>query len=480
MDSLKSKRFPEGFLWGGALAANQIEGAYLEDNKGLSIADILPCSNDRFKNIYDHDSVVKAINNLEGYYPSHEAIDFYHRYKEDIALFNEMGFNCLRTSIAWSRIFPNGDEEEPNEAGLKFYDDLFDELLKYNIEPIVTISHYEMPLGLVEKYGGWRDRRLVDFYERYAKVLFERYKDKVKYWMTFNEINIMLAAPFIGGGITIEEGEDKNSIVFQAIHHQFVASSLAVKACHEIIPDAKIGCMIAKSAIYPYTCNPEDVLLAQQGERATLFFSDVQVRGYYPSYIKSFIKENNIVINMEDGDEDILRQYTVDYIGFSYYMSTAVSKEESKDKSSGNLSSGVKNPYLKSSDWGWQIDPKGLRYVLNQLYDRYQKPLFIVENGLGAVDIVEEGNVINDDYRIDYLRDHLIEARKAIEDGVDLMGYTSWGPIDLVSAGTGEMKKRYGYIYVDKDNEGKGTLSRIRKKSFYWYKDIIESNGEKL
>ncbi len=337
-----------------------------------------------------------------------------------------------------------------------------------------------MPLGLVEKYGGWRDRRLVDFYERYARVIFERYKDKVKYWMTFNEINIMLVAPFIGGGITTEEGEDKESIVFQAIHHQFVASSLAVKACHEIIPDAKIGCMIAKSAIYPYTCNPEDVLLAQQGERATLFFSDVQVRGYYPSYIKRFIKENNIVINMENGDEDILRQYTVDYIGFSYYMSTAVSKEESKDKSSGNLFSGVKNPYLKSSDWGWQIDSKGLRYVLNQLYDRYQKPLFIVENGLGAVDVVEEGNVINDDYRVDYLRDHLTEARKAIEDGVDLMGYTSWGPIDLVSAGTGEMKKRYGYIYVDKDNQGNGTLNRIRKKSFYWYKDIIESNGEKL
>ncbi|TDT62823.1 6-phospho-beta-glucosidase [Fonticella tunisiensis] len=479
MGTIKSRRFPEGFLWGGAIAANQAEGAYREGGKGLSTADILPVGPDRFK-IASDPSIV--LDTLEGvYYPSHEAIDFYHRYREDIALFAEMGFKCFRTSIAWTRIFPNGDEETPNEEGLKFYDDLFDELLKYNIQPVVTISHYEMPLGLVKNYGGWRDRRLIDFYVRYAKTLFERYKDKVKYWMTFNEINVMAHVPFIGGGIILKEGENRNQVVYQAIHHQFVASALAVKACHEIIPDAKIGCMIAGIPTYPYSCHPNDVFEAMQRDRISLFFGDVQARGYYPSYIKRFFKENNVNIEMLPGDEEILRAHTVDYIGFSYYMSLVVSTaSENAEKASGNIFGGVKNPYLKSSDWGWQIDPKGLRYLLNQFYDRYQKPLFIVENGLGAVDVVEEGDVINDDYRIQYLRDHIIEMAEAIEDGVDLIGYTTWGPIDLVSASTGEMKKRYGFIYVDKDNEGNGTLRRIKKKSFNWYKKVIESNGEEL
>ncbi|MBB6217876.1 6-phospho-beta-glucosidase [Anaerosolibacter carboniphilus] len=476
-----SIRFPQNFLWGGAIAANQAEGAYLEDGKGLSTADVLPCGADRLERSMDTSAMNALMNRIEGYYPSHEAIDFYHRYKEDVALFAQMGFKCFRTSVAWSRIFPNGDEEMPNENGLKFYDDLFDELLKYDIQPVITISHYEMPLGLVKKYGGWRDRKVVYFFERYAKSLFERYKDKVKYWMTFNEINITAHVPFIGAGIILKEDDSKYQVIYQAIHHQFVGSALAVKACHEIISDAKIGCMLAGGPNYPYTCNPEDVFEAMQKDRISLFFGDVQSRGYYPNYIKRFFRENNVNIEMEDGDEEILKQNTVDYVAFSYYMSHAVSTSPEKaGEVKRNIFGGVKNPYLKASDWGWQIDPKGLRYILNQFYDRYQKPLFIVENGLGAVDIVEEGEVINDDYRIDYLRDHLVQVAEAIEDGVDLIGYTTWGPIDLVSVSTGEMKKRYGFIYVDKDNEGRGTLRRVKKKSFNWYKQVIETNGELL
>ena len=476
MNYLKNKEFPKEFLWGGAIAANQAEGAYLSEGKGLSTADIIPTGITRES--FMKNPNLKDFPNETLFYPSHDAINFYNKYKEDLELFAEMGFNCLRTSIAWTRIFPIGDEELPNEKGLDFYDRLFDEMIKKGIEPIVTLSHYEMPLGLVEKYGGWRNRKLIDFFENYAKVLFERYKNKVKYWMTFNEINVTAHVPFIGGGIIIGEEENREQIIYQGIHHQFIASALAVKACHEIVPNAKIGCMIAGAATYPFTCNPDDIFEAIQRDRIALFFSDVQTRGYYPNYSKRFFKEKNIVIKMEDKDEEILRTYTVDYVGFSYYMSVAYSAQpENLEKTDGNMFGGIKNPYLESSQWGWQIDPKGLRIILNQLYDRYQKPLFIVENGLGAKDILEFDGIINDDYRIKYLNDHLVEVREAIEDGVELIGYTCWGPIDIVSAGTGEMKKRYGFIYVDKDNEGNGTCQRIRKKSFYWYKNVIESRG---
>lgn len=479
MVQVNEKRFPEGFLWGGAIAANQAEGAYLEGGKGLSTADVLIGGKERMTVLKDSAAVAKAVDNhMEGYYPSHQAIDFYHRYKEDVALFAQMGITCFRTSIAWSRIFPNGDEEVPNEAGLQFYDDLFDELLKYNIQPIITISHFEMPLGLVKKYGGWRNRCVIEFYERYAKTLFVRYQNKVKYWITFNEINMTSHLSFLGGGVIVKDGENDKQVKYRAIHHNFIASALAVKACHEIIPDAKIGCMIAATVKYPYDCHPDNVISVMEKERMTLLFSDIQVRGYYPSYSKKFFKENNVTIEMAEGDEAILKQNTVDYISFSYYFSVAENVAMGNDP--GKLFGGVTNPHLEVSEWGWAIDPQGLRYVLNQLYDRYQKPLLIVENGLGAVDIVEDGDIINDDYRINYLKAHFQEMAKAIDDGVDLIGYNSWGLIDIVSAGTGEMKKRYGYIYVDKDNEGNGTLRRIPKKSFYWYKKVIASNGECL
>lgn len=471
--------FPKGFLWGGAVAANQLEGGYLQDGKGLSTADVLKCGKERIAMMANYESITKAIDNMDGYYPSHEAIDFYNKYKEDVALFAEMGFKTFRTSIAWSRIFPNGDELVPNEEGLKFYDNLFDELLKNGIEPLVTISHYEMPLGLVKNYGGWRGREVIEFFERYSKVVLERYKNKVKYWLTFNEINISAFAPFMGAGVVVAPGENKEQVVYQAIHHQLVASSLAVKACHEINPEAKIGCMLAGMLFYPYTCKPEDVFDALKKERESYFFGDVQSRGYYPSYMNRFFEEHGVKIEMATGDEEILRQHTVDFISFSYYMSFVATAEAPMELTDGNMNGGAKNPYLESSAWGWQIDPKGLRTYLNLLYDRYQKPLFIVENGLGAVDTVENDE-INDDYRINYLRDHIVQMGEAIKDGVDVMGYTPWGCIDLVSAGTGEMKKRYGFIYVDKDNEGNGTLKRTPKKSFHWYKKVISSNGEDL
>lgn len=484
---MKNNQFPEGFLWGGATAANQLEGAYNEGGKGLSIFDMVQfVPKEERGNEIEMD--VKSKKELEDLlagkggdnFPKRRGIDFYHRYQEDIALFAEMGFKTFRMSISWPRIFPNGDEREPNEEGLAFYDKVFDELLKYGIEPLVTLSHYEIPLSLVQNYNGWADRRVVDFFVHYAETVFNRYKGKVKYWLTFNEINISTLSPYIGSGILIDDVEHKEQTIYQALHHQFVASARAVKACHEIMPDAMIGCMLARMEVYPETCSPDDVLEAQKEDQMNLFFTDVQVRGYYPSFMLSYFEENDIKINMLPGDEEILQQHTVDFLSFSYYMSMVASGAPGKKKEKGNFFSGVKNPYLESSDWGWQIDPKGLRITLKKMYDRYQVPLFIVENGLGAYDKVEEDGTINDDYRIDYMRAHIEQMKEAIKEGVDLIGYTSWGCIDLISASTSEMSKRYGFIYVDQDDYGNGTLARSKKKSFGWYKKVISSNGEEL
>ena len=472
--------FPEGFLWGGALAANQCEGGYKEGGKGLTTVDLCPAGENRVSVMKGNITELKIKD--DEYYPSHEAIDFYHRYKEDIALFGEMGFKCLRISIAWSRIFPNGDEETPNEEGLKFYDSMFEEMIKNNIEPVVTICHFDTPIGIIEKFGGWKNRKFVDFYLNYCKVIFERYKDKVKYWMTFNEINMILHLPFMGAGVRVSEDDDKLQVMYQSAHHELIASALATKLAHEIIPGSMVGCMLAAGEFYPYTCNPKDVMEAKRKDRENLMFIDVQSRGEYPGYAKRFFRENNIEIAMEEEDERILKENTVDFIGFSYYASrcASVDPEVLSGKTSGNAFKSVRNPYVKVSEWGWQIDPEGLRITCNSLYDRYQKPLFIVENGLGASDVVEADGSIKDDYRIDYLREHVKAMKEAVLDGVNLIGYTPWGCIDLVSASTGEMRKRYGFIYVDKDNEGSGTLNRLRKDSFYWYKKVIESNGENL
>jgi 6-phospho-beta-glucosidase len=475
-----SKRFPEGFLWGGATAANQMEGGYHEGNKGLNIADVLPGGKERLS-ILSTPGFNFEID-PDKYYPNHEGIDFYNRYIEDIALFAEMGFKVFRMSIAWTRIFPDGDELEANEEGLAFYDRVFDELHKQGIEPVVTISHYEMPLNLVKEYGGWRDRQVVTFFGRYVNAIFKRYKNKVKYWMTFNEINSGLVIPIMGLGFSIHNEEDKYQGTFQAYHHQFVASAIAVKACHEMIPDAKIGCMILYAPVYSYDSNPQNVLYALQEESIFNYFcADVQVRGEYPTFITRYFKEHFINLEIHEGDLELLKEGTVDYIGLSYYMSRTEKKVKLPEEvTQGNIIGGVKNPFLKASDWGWEIDPIGLRISLNNLYERYQVPLFVVENGLGAYDKLEEDGSINDDYRINYLREHIEALGEAIEDGVHLMGYTSWGCIDMVSMSSGEFSKRYGFIYVDKHDDGSGTLERSRKKSFYWYKDVIATNGVKL
>lgn len=471
------------FLWGGAVAAHQLEGAWNEDGKGMSVADVMTAgANGIMRELTD--GIVSG-----KYYPNHEGIDFYHRYKEDIKLFAEMGFKCFRTSIAWTRIFPNGDEKEPNEQGLKFYDDLFNELLKYGIEPVVTLSHFEMPYYLVKEYGGWLNRKVIDFFVHYAETVMNRYKNKVKYWMTFNEINNQsnVSTDIFGwtcSGVKFSEFPNPEEVMYQCVHHELVASAIVVKKGHEINPNMKIGCMCSFVPFYPYSCNPEDIMTATECMHNRFHFLDVHVRGHYPRYTMKYWERQGFHIKVEKEDEEILKQGIVDYIGFSYYMSNAVKKSGKKDIAKsvdGSSSYSVSNPYVEASDWGWQIDPVGLRYSLVTMYERYEIPLFIVENGFGAVDILEEDGSCNDYQRIDYLRNHIVEMKKAVEeDGVELIGYTPWGCIDLVSFTTGEMKKRYGFIYVDRNNDGSGSYNRTKKRSFDWYKKVIASNGEDL
>lgn len=465
--------FPENFLWGGAVAANQCEGAYNEDGKGLSIQDVLPHGIKGKRTPGPTEENMKLVG-----------IDFYHRYKEDIKLFAEMGFKVFRTSIAWSRIYPLGDETEPNEQGLVFYDNLFDECHKYGIEPLVTLSHYETPLHLAEQYDGWVNPKMIEFYKRYVMTVFKRYKDKVKYWLTFNEINSILNSPFMSGGIATPKEELTESQLYQAIHHEMVASASAVQIGHKINPEFQIGCMILSMPVYPLSPDPADVIKAMEESHLHDMFTEIHVHGEYPGYMKRYMREHNIEVKFASGDEEILKN-TVDFISFSYYVSVCVTADEKKNvRGEGNLLGGVPNPTLKASEWGWQIDPRGLRYILNTFWDKYRKPLFIVENGLGArdqlIDDGKGGKTVNDEYRIEYMRDHLIQVREAIEDGVNVMGYTSWGCIDLVSASTAELVKRYGFIYVDRNDDGSGTLNRYKKKSFEWYKEVISSNGENL
>lgn len=454
--------FPEGFLWGGATAANQIEGAYAEDGKGLSVQDVLPGG------VVKPPSAGPTPDNLKL-----EAIDFYHRYQEDIALFAEMGFKVFRLSIAWSRIFPRGDEAEPNAAGLAFYDRVIDELLAHNIVPLVTLSHYELPLHLAQEYGGWTNRKLIGFYENFAWTVFEHFRGRVQYWLTFNEINSILHFPILAGIMNTTDKQD----LYQAIHHELVASARVTKIAHEVDATNKIGCMILAMPRYPLTPNPDDVWAALDAAHDDFTFGDVHCRGTYPGYFLRKLREAGIELDITEQDRIDLRN-TVDFVSFSYYMSVCESATDTT-RGPGNLIGGVPNPTLAASQWGWQIDPVGLRIILNEYWDRWQKPLFIVENGLGARDELVDGTVA-DDYRIAYMNDHLVQVGEALSDGVEVLGYTAWGCIDLVSMSTAEMSKRYGFIYVDRNDDGSGTLQRYRKKSFYWYKDVITSNGATL
>ncbi len=489
--------FPKNFLWGGASAAHQCEGGYREDGKGLCTADVIT-SGDGIHNIQRRvtyempdgskgscqvfpmseipdGAVLKCFD--DEFYPTHEAVDFYHHYKEDIALMAEMGFKCYRMSINWTRIYPNGDDPMPNEKGLEFYDKVFDECLKYGIQPVVTLFHFETPLGLVHKYGGWVHRACINEFEKYCKTVFERYQNKVKYWITFNEINNMNFLPMYAGGLLKIDEQSRA----QASYHQFLASAMAVKLAHRIAPDMKVGMMIAGQVAYGMTANPKDALLVMERERDMYFYCDVQCWGVYPAWKEKEYERNGVHLVKEDGDDAILKDGTVDYIAFSYYSSSCVSCDPNTETTSGNMCTSIINPYLEQTEWGWLIDPDGLRILMNRFMDRYQLPLFIVENGMGAMDKPDENGNIHDDYRIDYLRKHIRAMEQAItEDGVLLLGYTVWGSIDLVSAGTGEMRKRYGMVYVDKQDDGTGTYTRRKKDSFYWYQKVILSNGETL
>lgn len=487
--------FRENFLWGAAASASQIEGGSREGGKGVSSADCITRGSrqERRRITYrDADGGIKSetmsfleeIRNVEfgrfdGFdYPSDEAVDFYHHYREDIALMAEMGLKAFRLSINWARIYPNGTDEMPNEAGLRFYEAVFQELRKYGIEPIVTLSHYETPVALTNQWNSWEDRRTIECWKRYVETVFKRYRGLVKYWLTFNEINVVFLNTWLSAGVSTRD----YGVQAKIAHNQLIASALAVKKGHEIDSQYCIGSMITFTPYYPYSPNPEDVLASWKQQNRAFFFSDVQCRGYYPLYQIRQYERCGISLEITEEDKKILREGTVDFLSFSYYLSGCASGDKNNAAmQQGNLAMGIKNPFLPSSEWGWQIDPVGLRLTLDYLYDRYQKPLFVVENGLGAVDKVDEDGCIHDPYRIDYLRSHIQEMKKAVEeDGVDLIGYTAWGSTDMISVSTGEMAKRYGFIYVNKFDDGTGDLSRERKDSFFWYKKVIASNGEDL
>lgn len=478
--------FRKDFLWGGAVAANQVEGAWNVAGKGMSVADVASynakAGNDYRKQVaVDSAKVQAAIDNPSTKdYPKRRGIDMYWRYQEDIRLFAELGFKVFRFSIAWTRLFPTGEELKPNQAGVKFYQDVIAELEKYGIEPLVTLSHYEMPLNLAVKYNGWADKRVIDDFCRFARVCFESFPS-VHYWLTFNEIDSVPRHPFTSAGIIPDRSENLEQDEFQALHNQFVASARVTKLCHELIPNSQVGCMLTELTTYPATAKPADVLAAFNKNTMNYYCADVQSKGRYPRLILEFFRQRGIHLDITDEERQVLQENTVDFISFSYYMSLLAAADESGlEMTAGNTVVGGKNPYLPSTEWGWTVDPVGLRISLLELYDRYEKPLFVVENGMGAKDVLNADGTIHDDYRIDYFRQHFKEMKKAVEAGVDLLGYTSWAPIDLISASTSQMSKRYGFIYVDLDDEGNGSKQRYRKDSFYWYRDVIASNGERL
>ena len=463
--------FRDDFLWGGACAANQFEGAWDVDGKGPSVPDM--CTNG------SHTSPKWVTTHIhpDRLYPSHEAIDFYHHYEEDIALFAEMGFKVYRMSIAWSRIFPTGVETEPNQEGLDFYHTVFAELREQGIEPLVTLCHYDTPLYIEQELGGWENRETIGLFDRFARCVMSEYKDEVRYWLTFNEINSPLMMPSFLPNYPAAKMRSN----FQVLHNQFVASARAVKFAHEVREDAMVGCMLAGRCSYPFPCDPADIINNLQGKQEALFYAgDTMVRGAYPSYARRLWQAWDVELNTEPSDFEDLAAGCVDMVTFSYYSSSTSTTHTDAERASGNFSSGAKNPYLQYSQWGWSIDPTGLRYFLNELYDRYQKPLMVVENGLGAKDVLEEDGSVHDPYRIEYMREHVRAMGEALADGVDLIGYTPWGIIDLVSASTGQMAKRYGFVYVDRDDEGNGTFDRYRKDSFFWYQKAIASCGEDL
>ena len=469
-------KFPQNFLWGGAVAANQLEGAFEEGGKGLCVADInrfrddIELNKKSNKEISTED-VERAIADNKGYYPKRFGIDFYHTYKEDLKLLAGMGLNSFRTSINWARIFPNGDEETPNEEGLAFYDNLIDEMLHNGMEPLITISHYEMPLNIPLTYNGWHNRKTIQFFTKYCNVLFERYRDKVKYWILVNQMNMIDFESFNHLGVPADRFENLEEAKYQALHHELVACGEAIKLGKKINPDFQIGMMSCYGNAFPATGESADIMAALKQNQLQYFCSDVLVNGEYPHYMSRFFEDNHFEIKFEEGDAEALRN-TVDFVSFSYYYTTNI--KASSDEA-------YPNPYVKEkNDWGWGCDPIGLRIALNQYYDRYKKPLMITENGMGFLEELDENGSIQDDYRMDYYRKHVVQLKEAVKDGVEVIGYYPWGPIDLISCSSSEMSKRYGFIYVDLDDYGNGSAKRYKKASYEWYKKVIASNGEEL
>lgn len=492
MEAIEMKTtFDENFLWGGAISCSQADGGFRDGGKGISTQDLRylnPTWNREQVEEKHHNSPFskaefdQALQDMDvTYYPNRRGIDFYHSYKEDIALFYEMGMKLFRTSICWSRIYPNGDDETPNAEGIAYYREMFQECKKYGIKVFATILHYDIPVNLVIKYGGWKSRKTIDFYVTYAETLFKELGDLVDFWLPFNEFNAGRFAPWDGVCLIQDEEKNMNQAIFQCLHHQFLANAKTIALCHKMLPGTMIGGMIARFCTYPATCKPEDALQALQDDQyANWFYTDIMARGYYPAYMERYFHKFQIQIQMEEGDAEILRQGTVDFLSFSYYFSQVSTSAQTWEKTAGNLIMANKNPYLETSEWGWQKDPIGLRVTLNQMYDRYQLPLIIAENGLGTSDVLEDDGSVHDPYRIDYLKTHIEQMKEAVIDGVEVLGYTMWGIIDIVSCGPLTMDKRYGVIYVDLDNGGKGSGKRYKKDSFYWYQACIQSNGEQL
>ncbi|MFF3494545.1 glycoside hydrolase family 1 protein [Streptomyces sp. NPDC002795] len=481
--------FKDGFLWGGAVAASQVEGAWREDGRGPSVADIEPYIENRdyakLGFVTSRKEIEDALADTERTYPKRHGIDFFHTYAEDIALMAEMGMKAFRMSISWSRIFPRGDEKEPSEAGLAYYDRVFDELRRHNIEPVVSLSHYDIPVALVTEYGGWLNREVLDFFERYATVVLNRYAGKVNYWIAFNQINSALMDPYVTLGLLQEDFETAeafNAAKWQAIHNQLVGNARAVRIGHGISPDLKMGSMIVDLTVYPKSSRPADVLAAQEHEQFSLLFSDVMTRGTYPGRIKRYLSERGIHLDMGEHDLAELAENTLDYLSFSYYHTMVMGEGFNLGDNLGWHAARpeFRNEHSEVTDWGWQIDPVGLRHVLNNLWDRYQLPLMIAENGIGVRDRVEADGTVRDPYRIAYLRDHIEQMREAAKDGVDVFAYLMWSPIDIISSGTSEMTKRYGLIHIDQDDHGNGSKRRTKKESFAWYRSVIESNGARL
>jgi 6-phospho-beta-glucosidase len=479
---------PKGFRWGGAVAANQVEGAWREGGRGPAVSDVATYK----PNVDPKEYALHHQNTLESIttaldddsvelYPKRRGIDFHHRYPEDLALFAEMGFTTLRVSIAWTRLYPTGEELEPLPEGVAHYRAMFEEMRRLNIEPLVTLSHYDPPMALALKHNGWVERRTIELFERFARTCFTEYGDLVKMWLTFNEIDGIIRHPFTSGGIIEETVEGSlEQACYTALHHQFVASASVTRMLREISPDAQMGCMLTMLTTYPNTCHPADVVATQAKERMLFLCTDVQAGGAYPRLALTALERRGVTIPFHDGDAELLAAHPADFISFSYYMSMTESVRPDAERTPGNTVLGVKNPFLESSEWGWQIDPVGLRISLIDLYDRYGKPLFIVENGLGMRDELTADGKIHDPYRIDYFRAHFEQMIQAVDEGVELLGYVSWAPIDLISASTSQISKRYGFIYVDMDDLGHGSMDRFRKDSFFWYQNVIATNGADL